>query len=160
LSHHNTVFSQLLKMIPRHEFETLANQHHQGRKLRKMTRWSQFISMALAQLSGRSSLRDVVSNLSAQTSKLYHLGSAPVSRSSLTRNKPTRCTRRYSPSCFLVARDSRLATAFVLKTNSIHWMHRLSTSVLASFPGPSFVPPKAQSNCTSPWIMTDCYPPL
>lgn len=85
LSHHNTVFSQLLKMIPRHEFETLANQHHEGRKLRKMTRWSQFISMSLAQLSGRSSLRDVVSNLSAQTSKLYHLGSAPVSRSSLAR---------------------------------------------------------------------------
>ncbi|MES9814979.1 MAG: DUF4372 domain-containing protein, partial [Candidatus Thiodiazotropha sp.] len=24
LSHHNTVFSQLLKLIPRHEFETLA----------------------------------------------------------------------------------------------------------------------------------------
>lgn len=85
LSHHNTVFSQLLKWVPRHEFETLANQHHQGRKLRKMTRWSQFISMALAQLSGRSSLRDVVSNLSAQTAKLYHLGTAPVSRSSLAR---------------------------------------------------------------------------
>ncbi|WP_425443947.1 DUF4372 domain-containing protein [Thioalkalivibrio denitrificans] len=33
LSHHNTVFSQLLKLIPRHEFETLANQHHEGRKL-------------------------------------------------------------------------------------------------------------------------------
>ena len=93
LSHHNTVFSQLLKMIPRHEFETLANQHHEGRKLRKMTRWSQFISMALAQLSGRSSLRDVVSNLSAQTTKLYHLGSAPVSRSSLGRvNKKQPCS--------------------------------------------------------------------
>ena len=85
MSHHNTVFSQLLKLIPRHEFETLANQHHEGRKLRKMTRWSQFVSMALAQLSGRSSLRDVVSNLSVQASKLYHLGTALVSRSSLAR---------------------------------------------------------------------------
>jgi hypothetical protein len=85
LPHHNTVFSQLLKLIPRHEFETLANQHHEGRKLRKMTRWSQFVSMALAQLSGRSSLRDVVSNLSVQASKLYHLGTALVSRSSLAR---------------------------------------------------------------------------
>ena len=93
LSHHNTVFSQLLKMIPRHEFETLAKQHHEGRKLRKMTRWSQFISMALAQLSGRSSLRDVVNNLSAQANKLYHLGSAIVSRSSLGRvNKKQPCS--------------------------------------------------------------------
>jgi hypothetical protein len=31
LGHHNTVFSQLLKLIPRHEFETLAKQHHTGR---------------------------------------------------------------------------------------------------------------------------------
>jgi len=85
LAHHNTVFSQLLKLVSRHEFETLANQHHMGRKLRKMTRWSQFVSLALAQLSGRSSLRDVVSNLSAQKAKLYHLGTAPVSRSSLAR---------------------------------------------------------------------------
>jgi hypothetical protein len=85
LAHHNTVFSQLLKLVPRHEFETLANRHHDGRKLRKMTRWSQFIAMTLAQLSGRSSLRDVVSNLSAQTAKLYHLGATIVSRSSLAR---------------------------------------------------------------------------
>jgi putative transposase len=85
LAHHNTVFSQLLKLVPRHEFETLANRHHEGRKLRKITRWSQFVAMATAQLSGRSSLRDVVSNLSAQVAKLYHLGAVLVSRSSLAR---------------------------------------------------------------------------
>ena len=85
LSHHNTVFSQLLKLVPRHEFEALANRHHEGRKLRKMTRWSQFVAMATAQLAGRTSLRDVVSNLSAQAAKLYHLGAALVSRSSLAR---------------------------------------------------------------------------
>ncbi|NOX08661.1 MAG: DUF4372 domain-containing protein [Gammaproteobacteria bacterium] len=28
MSHYNTAFSQLLKLIPRHEFETLAKQHH------------------------------------------------------------------------------------------------------------------------------------
>ena len=85
LAHNNTVFSQLLKLVPRHEFEALSNQHHTGRKLRKMTRWSQFLAMATAQLSSRSSLRDVVSNLTAQASKLYHLGAVIVSRSSLAR---------------------------------------------------------------------------
>ncbi len=85
LAHHNTVFSQILKLVPRHEFETLAKQHHTGRRLRKMTRWSQFVAMTLSQLSGRASLRDVVTNLSAQTAKLYHLGSAVVTRSSLAR---------------------------------------------------------------------------
>ena len=85
MAHHNTVFAQWLKLVPRHEFESLANQHHCGRKLRKMTRWAQFVAMATAQLSGRNSLRDVVSNITAQARKLYHLGIRCVSRSSLSR---------------------------------------------------------------------------
>ena len=85
MAHHNTVFAQLLKLISRHEFEALANQHHEGQKLRKMSRWSQFVALSLAQFAGRSGLRDIVSNLSAQSAKLYHLGSSQVSRTSLAR---------------------------------------------------------------------------
>ncbi len=85
LEHHITVFAQLLKFIPRHEFEALANRHHQGQKLRKMSRWSQFVALTLAQFAGRSSLRDIVCNLLAQTAKLYLLGSARVTRTSLAR---------------------------------------------------------------------------
>ena len=85
MAHHNTVFSQLLKFIPRHEFETLANRHHSGRSFRTASRWSQFVTMAMAQLSGRSSLRDIVDNISAQAHRLYHLGSAKLSRSNLSR---------------------------------------------------------------------------
>lgn len=50
-----------------------------------MSRWSQYVALCLAQVAGRSSLRDIVSNLSAQTAKLYHLGSARVTRTSLAR---------------------------------------------------------------------------
>ncbi len=39
----------------------------------------------MAQLSGRNSLRDIVENLSAQMHRLYHLGSAKLSRSNLSR---------------------------------------------------------------------------
>ena len=85
MAHHNTVFSQLLKLVSRHEFETLAKEHHEGQKLRKMSRWSQFVALSLAQFSGRSSLRDIVSNLSAQAARLYHLGAGNVTRSSLSR---------------------------------------------------------------------------
>ena len=63
----------------------LANEHHKGRKLRKMSRWGQFVALSLAQLSGRSSLRDIVTNISAQAHKLYHLGINIISRSSLSR---------------------------------------------------------------------------
>ena len=85
MAHNNTVLAQFLKLVPRHEFEALAKRHHKGGRLRSMTRWSQFVAMAVAQLAGRSSLRDIVSNLSAQGRKLYHLGVGAVARSSLAR---------------------------------------------------------------------------
>ncbi len=85
MSHNNTVFSQRLKLIPRHEFETLAKQHHSGRSFRTASRWSQLVTMAMAQLAGRNSLRDIVDNMSAQAHRLYHLGSAKLSRSNLSR---------------------------------------------------------------------------
>ena len=85
MAHHNIVFSQLLKLIPRHEFEILANKHHSGRSFRTASRWSQFVTMAMAQLAGRNSLRDIVENVSAQAHRLYHLGSAKLTRSNLSR---------------------------------------------------------------------------
>ena len=91
MAHCNTIFSQILKLVPRHEFETLANQYHCGRSFRRASRWSQFVSLAMAQLAGRNSLRDIVENLSAQAHRLYHLGSAKLTRSNLSRineNKP------------------------------------------------------------------------
>lgn len=85
MAHCNTVFAQILKLVPRHEFETLAKQHHSGRAFRKASRWSQFVSLTMAQLSGRNSLRDIVDNLSAQAHRLYHLGSTKLSRANLSR---------------------------------------------------------------------------
>ena len=85
MAHRNTVLSQILKIIPRHEFEPLAETHHQGQKLRKMTRWGQFTAMLIGQLSGRRSLRDLVDNLDAQCNKLYHIGVGKISRSTLAR---------------------------------------------------------------------------
>lgn len=85
MSHHSTVLGQLLKLVPRHQFETLAKRHHIGRRFRRTSRWSQFVALATGQLSGRRSLRDIVSNLKAQAAQLYHLGVCGVSRSTLAR---------------------------------------------------------------------------
>jgi len=60
-----------------------------------MTRWSQFVSLSLAKLAGRVSLRDVVGNLKAQASKPYHLGCAEVNRSSLARVNEQQPARLY-----------------------------------------------------------------
>ncbi len=43
------------------------------------------MTLAMAQLAGRNSLRDIVENVSAQAHRLYHLGSAKLTRSNLSR---------------------------------------------------------------------------
>ena len=85
MAHNSTILGQMLKLVPRHELERLASRHKSGRMARKLTRWSQFVAMGMGQLAGRAGLRDIVSNLSAQSRKLYHLGVGEVSRSSLAR---------------------------------------------------------------------------
>ena len=51
VAHNNTVFAQVLKLVPRHEFESLARKHRSGRMARSMTRWGQFVAMGMAQLT-------------------------------------------------------------------------------------------------------------
>lgn len=85
MAHHSTVLGQLLQLLPRHEFEAEARDHQHGQGLRVISRWAQFVALGLGQLTGRQSLRDIVSNVRAQPGKLYHLGIRLVSRSSLAR---------------------------------------------------------------------------
>jgi putative transposase len=85
MSYHNTVLAQLLKFVPRHEFDGLAKAHHVGQRLRKTSRWDQFVSLLMAQLSGRQGLRDIEANLNAQFRSHYHLGCRRVSTSTLAR---------------------------------------------------------------------------
>lgn len=85
MAHNNTILRQITAFLPRHEFETLAKKHHSGQKFRTFNRWSQFMAMFIGQLSGRKSLRDLVMNVTAQSSKLYHLAIKPFSRATLAR---------------------------------------------------------------------------
>ena len=85
MAHSNTVLSQLLKMIPRHEFEQLAIATDGHRKTTALSRWSQFVALSVGQLGHRSSLRDIESTLQSQRHLQYHLGTQSVSKSSLAR---------------------------------------------------------------------------
>lgn len=85
MAHHNTILSQIVTLFPRHEFESLAKAHHVGQKFRSFNRWSQFLAMMVAQLSGRKSLRDLAANLHAQGRRFYHLGLRTTSRATLAR---------------------------------------------------------------------------
>ena len=81
MAHCNTIFHQMLKLIPRHHFGKLETEHGTGRKARSFTRWSQLVHLLSMQLTARVSLRDGVSSLKARIKSLYHLGVKPVARS-------------------------------------------------------------------------------
>ena len=85
MAHHNTILSQILRLVPRHDFKRLEFEHDGKRRSDAMSRWSQFVSMAIAQLCGRSSLRDIEFTLASQRHLGYHLGSDLVKRSTLSR---------------------------------------------------------------------------
>ena len=81
MAHCNTIFHQMLKLIPRHHFAKLEAEHGTGRKPRSFTRWSQLVHLISMQLTARVSLRDGISSLKARIKSLYHLGVQPVARS-------------------------------------------------------------------------------
>lgn len=84
MAHSNTVLSQMLKFIDRHDFQDLENgQFRPQRQYRTLSRWGQFTAMLFAQITGRASLRDVADSLQTQASRLYHLGFDTVKKSTL-----------------------------------------------------------------------------
>jgi hypothetical protein len=85
MAYNNSVLSQLLKLLPRHEFERLANRYDGKRRSDALSRWSQFVALTIGQLGGRRSLRDIESTIHSQGRHRYHLGSQTVSRSGLSR---------------------------------------------------------------------------
>jgi putative transposase len=85
MAYNNSVLSQLLKLLPRHEFEKQANRVDGKRRSDALSRWSQFIALTIGQLGGRRSLRDIEATLRSQGHHRYHLGSQSISRSALGR---------------------------------------------------------------------------
>lgn len=85
MNNRTTVVAQFLKLISKFEFKKLADEHHQGQKFRRFTRFDQFVLLLTLQVTGRTSIRDVVNNAIAQTSKLFHIGTRVMSRSSFSR---------------------------------------------------------------------------
>lgn len=78
------VFSQLMDFVPKYEFNKCVGRYRGNHRTRTFSCYDQFLCMAFGQLTQRDSLRDVVLNLSAHPSKLFHLGiRGKVARSTL-----------------------------------------------------------------------------
>lgn len=69
-----SLFSQLLKQIPRHEFASLVKKHKGERHAKGFTCWAQLTSMLFCQLAHADSLREICNGLACCLGKLTHLG--------------------------------------------------------------------------------------
>jgi IS4 transposase len=84
MPHHNTVFRDILKLVPWHRFEALVDQYDADARVRRLPTKVQFMALLYGQLSGASGLREIVTGLSSHEARLYHLGAAPVRRSTFS----------------------------------------------------------------------------
>ena len=70
----SSIFSQMLHLFSRHEFERAVREHKAERHARGFTCWGQFVAMLFCHLGGAQSLREICGGLAASEGKLRHLG--------------------------------------------------------------------------------------
>ena len=90
MPHHNTVFRDILKFVPWHRFEALVEDYDADARVRRLSTKGQFVALLYGQLTGASSLREIVTGLSSHGARLYHLGADPVRRSTFSDANATR----------------------------------------------------------------------
>jgi len=83
MQHTNTIFQQVIRAIPRHLFDQVAERYKGDHRVRSLSCWTQFCVMVYGQLCSRQSLRDVISAWDSHASAHYHAGARKVKRSTL-----------------------------------------------------------------------------
>ena len=79
-----SVFQQILKLIPRVEFQQLADRHGSDRRSKGFSSWSQFVAMIFCQLGRAQSLREIEQGLASAEGRLQQLGiDRPAKRTTL-----------------------------------------------------------------------------
>jgi putative transposase len=76
-------FSELLKHLPRGEFDRAVRQHEADKHCKSFTSWRHLVAMVYLQLSGQKSLRTIEQGFNAHASHHYHLDCQAVRRSTL-----------------------------------------------------------------------------
>jgi hypothetical protein len=83
----SSIFSQLLQLFPRTEFELAVKKHQSDYSAKGFSSWGQFVAMLFCQFGRAHSLREICGGLASCTGKLKHLG---------TPDAPKRSTLAYA----------------------------------------------------------------
>jgi hypothetical protein len=84
MRHQNSVFHNITKHVPWSKFEQIVEKYGADRLVRKLTTKRHFIALLYGQLSGSTSLREIVTGMASHETRLYHVGAAPVKRSTMS----------------------------------------------------------------------------
>ena len=79
--HFNSVFGDVVKLVPWTEFARLVEAHGTDYLARGFTTKHQLLALLFGQLSGAHSLRDIRSAMTSHQARLYHVGGAAPARS-------------------------------------------------------------------------------
>ena len=83
----SSIFSQLLQLFPRMEFEQAVKKHRSDYSAKGFSSWGQFVAMLFCQFGRAYSLREICGGLASCEGKLKHLGVS---------NSPKRSTLAYA----------------------------------------------------------------
>lgn len=103
-----TLFAQLMDHIPWTTFGRVVQRYQGDHRVRTLSSAEHFRCLAFAQLTFRESLRDIETCLTAQRSKLYHMGfRQPIARSTLADANDRRDWRIYADVAHGLIRQAR-----------------------------------------------------
>ena len=117
-----SMFSQILQLFPRSDFQLLVKETRAERHARGFSCWGQFVSMLFCQLGRAHSLREICHGLSTCEGKLSHLGSRRLPNAlpwrMLTNIVPGNSTNDYFSCCWsVVAKPAPSKRNFDSKTS-------------------------------------------
>jgi hypothetical protein len=95
MARHSFVIAQFLKLLPRYEFQRIANKYKGDYRSKHFKSWDQLACMIFAQIRQESSLRDIDRALNAHAAKLYHIGVQQCPKSTLADANERRDYRIY-----------------------------------------------------------------
>jgi len=84
MPHHNTVIHEVLKHLPWYWLDRAVEKYGTDELSRTLTTKQHVIALLYGQMSGATSLREIVAGMESHAARLYHLGSGPVKRSTLS----------------------------------------------------------------------------
>lgn len=104
-----TVFAQLVELLPRRAFENAVHRYEGQHRVRSFSCMDQLLCMIFAQVTGRASLRETVTCLRAIGPRRYHCGiRGSVSRSTLADANEQRDHRIFMDTALVMIAAARL----------------------------------------------------